>query len=283
MLSYSRSTLIGFISLFIWSFSALFANIMINLPLFELLSVVFCVSSISIFLKIAIKHDWHKLKQPIALYFIGTIGIYGNDVFYFEAFKHAPTSQVDLINYLWPIFFVLLSILVSNEKKKWNHIVGGMISFLGVFWLIKGDNDFIYKPEYLSGYLFALADAVIWACYMVAARRYKNTYSEGVAINCIICAVMSILAHISTETFIIPSSLQMLVMVGLGVFSQGFAYFWWERGIKKGDHILLVNCSYFIPITSIAILILFGKAPFTLSLIGASILVTLGAIIACAL
>ena len=78
----------GFIALLLWSFSALFATFMKNIPVFEMLSIVFFISCMSIFLKIFKNKEWYKLKQPLPVTLVGVTAIFGNDAFYFEAFNY---------------------------------------------------------------------------------------------------------------------------------------------------------------------------------------------------
>lgn len=271
----------GFIALCVWSFSALFASIMKSIPTFEMLSMIFFVSFISIFIKIGWFNDWKKLKQPLFVSLIGVVGISGNDYFYFEAFKHAPASQVDIINYLWPIFVVFFSPFLTNKKIKFVHILGCIMSFLGIYVLISYDSNMHFKPSYLVGYFYALCDAIIWAFYVLMCMRYRQFNSEMVGVYCGIGMVLALIAHFfANETFVVPSFSQVSVIIALGVFSQGMAYVFWEVGIKKGNSLLLSTSSYFTPLFSIALLILFSKAAYSHSLLVATILVTAGALIA---
>jgi drug/metabolite transporter (DMT)-like permease len=269
----------GFIALLLWSFSALFATFMKNIPVFEMLSIVFFISCMSIFLKIFKNKEWYKLKQPLPVTLVGVTAIFGNDAFYFEAFKHAPSAQVDLINYLWPVFVVILLGLFTKEEIKLRKIIGCLISFLGVYILIFHDKSTPFRIIYLSGYLYALCDAVIWSVYMLMCRRHRQLHSEVIGLYCGISMIISFLLHLSTETFISPTLIQWLSMLAIGIFAQGMAYVLWEEGIKKGNYILLSTSSYFIPIFSIVILIIFAKANYSHALIAATLCVAAGAII----
>ncbi len=272
-------SLIGFIALITWSFSALFGSMMNNIPIFEMLSIIFFVSFLSILGKVSLCHEWYKLKQPLIMTIAGIAGIYGNDFFYFEAFKYAPATQVDLINYLWPVLVMLLSGVLSKEKMATYQKFGCLVSFFGVYVLIAYDATMPFKQSFLHGYVYALIDALIWALYVLMCRRYKELHSEMVGVYCFVGMVLSLCAHTVAETFVSPSLYQWLIMVAIGIFSQGMAYVLWEKGIKKGNFALLTTCSYFTPILSIAVLIIFSKAHYSHTLLIATLLVTSGALI----
>lgn len=272
----------GIFALLIWSFSALFASQLTTIPTFEMLTIVFIVSSLTIFLKVWFYGEWFKFKQPWFLYLIGIIGIYGNDLFYFEAFKYAPAAHVDLINFLWPIFVIMFATFLPRESVSWQQVLGCFISFFGIYLLLgKGKlTDISY--HYLKGYGYALADALVWAFYILMSHRYRGTekYSESIGLICLVCSVLSLCGHLNSETFVVPSFVDLIIMLVLGVFSQGLAYVLWEQSIKNGDYRLLSNLAYITPILSVLVLILFKKAHFSYSLLFACVLVTLGAFIA---
>jgi drug/metabolite transporter (DMT)-like permease len=71
-----------------------------------------------------------------------------------------------------------------------------------------------------------------------------------------------------------------LAVVGLGVGPVGLAFFVWDVGVKRGDIQLLGVASYAAPLLSTFVLVIAGIADLTWALLGASILITLGAVLA---
>ena len=174
----------------------------------------------------------------------------------------------------------MFTTVITNEKTQARHIIGSIISFFGVYLLIAFDGVTDFKFDYLIGYISALFDALIWAVYVLVCRRYNKLHSEAIGIYCGVCAIFSIIAHLSTETFVMPTINQTVAIIIIGVMSQGLAYILWDQAIKKANFILLSTLSYFTPILSIAILILFSKASYSHALLAATILVTAGSFIA---
>lgn len=272
-------TIPGLLAIFIWCFSGLVGSIMETIPTFEMLSIVFCISSISIFAKIYYYQEWYKLKQPLVMTIAGTAAIFGNDYFYFEAFKYAPAAHVDLINYLWPVFIIIFSVILTKEQVTTPVKLGCFISFFGVYVLIAYDANIPFRQHFLHGYIYAFIDAFIWALYVVLCRKYKNLYSEMVGVYCVVGICLSVILHFRLEQFVIPSQTQWLGMVLIGIFSQGLAYVLWEMGIKKGNFLFLSNCSYFTPIGSVTVLVIFSKAQYSHTLLVSTLLVSIGALL----
>lgn len=277
----SVGTLIGYAGLFMWSLAALFTAAVESIPTFEILSIVFIISFSVTAIKLSTSKTWHKVLQPWPIWLLGIIGIYGNDVLYVSAFKHAPAVQADLINYLWPILVILFAGLLPKEKLTAKHIVGGLLGFTGTYLIVTGGKGLSgFESQYWQGYLLALLDAIVWSGYSLAARHYGKTPVEMIGMYCGVNAVLSLLTHFSFEPTVIPSGIQWAALVAMGFTTQGAAYFLWDYGIKRGDFKLLSVLSYGNPVLSVGFLILFGLATLSTSLIVACLLVTLGGLVA---
>lgn len=271
-------TLVGYTALFCWALAAPLTVKIRSLPSFQILTTLFVVSFMVSATKITLCNKWSKLKQPFLFSLIGFVGIYGNDVLYISAFKHAPASHADLINYLWPVFTLLMTGFLPEEHLEPRHIIAAMLGFMGIFVLIS-QNQMGIQREYLFGYFLAFMDAIVWSVYTVAAKRYGKTPVDMIGIYCGVGALCSFLLHYRYEQFIYPSGEQWFVLVFLGITTQCLAYLFWDFGIKKGDIKLLTILSYSNPILSIAFLIAFGMAEPSKPLFIATILVSLGGLI----
>tara|TARA_Y100000588_G_C14229480_1_gene914627 strand:+ start:1243 stop:2160 length:918 start_codon:yes stop_codon:yes gene_type:complete len=271
-------TFIGYCALIFWALSAPFVVKIKHLPVFETLSVVFSVSFIFSATKLTLCKQWSTLKQPWILGFVGLIGIYGNDILYITAFQHAPAAHADLINYLWPIMVILFTGFLPNENLTLRHILAAASGFAGVYVLIHNQNDG-FNPDYILGYFLAFMDAVVWSLYTLVARHYGKSPVEMIGVYCGIGAIISIIVHLQTETFLLPSIEQWCILVSMGLCTQCLAYFFWDFGIKKGNFKMLTILAYANPVLSVFFLILFGMADTSHELFIACVLVTIGGII----
>lgn len=268
-------TLIGYCALIFWALAAPFVVKIKTLPIFETLSIVFSVSFIFSAAKLTVCKQWSKLKQPWILGIVGFVGIYGNDVLYIAAFQNAPAAHADLINYLWPIIVILLTGFLPNEKLTFRHLFAAASGFAGIYVLI-GHGHTGFNHDYLFGYFLALMDALVWSAYTLLARHYGKSPVEIIGIYCGIGAIFSIIIHLNLETFVIPSTMQWIILMSMGLVTQCLAYFFWDFGIKKGNFKMLTILSYGNPVLSVFFLIMFGMADLSSELFIACFLVTIG-------
>jgi len=270
--------MIGYSALLCWALAAPLVVQIKSIPLFETLTIVFSVSFLISSIKLTLCQQWSQLKQPWFLWLIGFLGIYGNDILYIAAFKHAPAAHADLINYLWPIIVILFTGFLPNEKLSVRHLFAASLGFAGVYVLIY-QHDQGFERQYLFGYLLAFLDALVWSIYTLMARRYGKSPVEIIGIYCGVGAVCSLLIHLQLEIVVLPNLQQCLILLLMGMTTQCLAYFFWDFGIKRGDFKYLSILSFGNPLLSIFFLIAFGMAKPSMELFIASILITLGGMI----
>lgn len=274
------ATLIGCLAIIIWSTTAVTTAKLTNIPTMEILSITFFICFLATLIKLAIHRQWQLIKQPLIVWIVGVFGIYGNDLTYIAALKNAPVAQADLINNLWPILIIILSTLLPREKFTWRHFFAGLMGFAGICILVTGKHGiFSFQTQYLSGYMLALLDAFIWSSYCILSRYFKQVPVEMIGMYCGVGALLSLGNHFEFEVTVIPSLAQIILLITMGLTTQGIAYYFWDIGIKKGNFKFLSILSYFIPLGSICLLILFSEVKPTIILIFAALLVIGGTII----
>jgi drug/metabolite transporter (DMT)-like permease len=274
-----KATVIGYIALLFWITSPALAYNVKSLPTFEILSFALGISFVLTLIRLLYTQQWHILKQPIILWVIGFTGIYANDALYISAFKYAPPDQTELIDMLWPILVLLFSALLPKENFSLKHTLAGILGFTGAFiFLTKGQGFSGFHTTYLYGYMLAFSSAVIWSLYTVIGRYYGNTPPELIGLFCGCGMCLSLITHFSTESTVIPTTFQWMILLIMGITTQGAAYFFWNYGIKKGNFRLLSLLSYGNLILSMLFLILLGYAELTTYLIVACLFVTFGAV-----
>jgi len=272
----------GAIALFFWSTVALLIVMLGNIPLFEIQCVTFLTCFCIAIIKLMRTKNWQAVfKVPLFLWVISILCIYGHNSLFILSLKHAPPEKADLINYLWPIMVILGSSFLPTERLRWPHILGAFIAFSGVFLLLTDGHGLIaLELEYWLGYLFALLGAICWTTFTLVSRSHPNTPKEMVGLYCGFGAIFAIFAHTNFETFIMPDLSQAMILLLMGVTSQGLAYFLWDYGVKQGHYQTLCVASYANPIVSIALLVVFGYAQMSIYLFTAALMVTIGALIA---
>ncbi|KTD66091.1 DMT family transporter [Legionella spiritensis] len=273
-------TLIGYVALLFWMVAGPFTAAVKSIPLFEVLSITFFISFLLSAGKLTVRKQWKKIKQPWVLYLIIFAGIYINQILYVSSFKFAPAAHADLINYLWPVLISLLAGFLPNERLSIKHIIAACLGFAGVYTLLgQGHHGFGFDTHYLLGYVLAFLGALIWSLYCLTSRHFENAPVEIIGMCCGVAAFCSLIAHLSLETTITLHARQWVILMLMGITTQGLAYFFWDIGVKNGNFKLLGLLSYGNPVLSILVLIALDMAKPSIELLIACILVTTGGLI----
>ena len=276
----SRGNIAGITAILCWSSAALFFSYAENLPIFLLLSIQGLFSGI-FFLPIWYIRDkktfTSHFKLParaVLLPFFG-IGLYS--YLYAIAFKTAPIAEANLINYSWPIFFIIFLSFQPNHTLKLSTFLGAIVAFSGIFFL--SDTQSIFEIKFQTGHFLALLAAILWAIYCVLTNKEKNQKSEGVPIAGLYQAFFFMILHYVFEPKQNFDPLALSGAAALGL-STGLGYYLWDISMKRGNIQFLGVCSYFLPLFSTALLVTFSYPVFTENLGIATILIILGTLIA---
>jgi drug/metabolite transporter (DMT)-like permease len=212
---------------------------------------------------------------------LGVGGLFGYHALFFFALRLAPPAEAQLVNYFWPLFIVLGSALLPNERLKPHHVIGALIALGGTVVLFFGRGGISFAGAYLPGFACAFGAAICWAVYSVLSRRFAAVPTDAVAGFCLATAVLAALFHMAFETTQWPQTLgQWLAVLALGIGPVGAAFYVWDIGMKRGDIRILGVASYLAPLLSTGYLVLAGYATASVSLGVAAALIAGGGLIA---
>ncbi len=273
------ATLIGFSAILLWSALATLTAASGTMPAFQLTAVTFGIGGL--FLLLLRPGSIRAMRQPPRVWLLGVGGLFGYHFCYFFALRSAPPVEAGLINYFWPLLIVLFSALLPGEKLKRRHIIGALLALAGAILVVTRGQGIGFDPAYVPGYLAALAAAFIWSGYSVLSRRFASVSSDAITGFCLVTALLSLLCHLLLETSVWPTNtVQWAAIVALGLGPVGLAFYVWDVGVKQGDIQILGAASYAAPLLSTLLLISFGYASYSHQILVASLLITLGAVLA---
>lgn len=275
----TQATLIGLVAVLLWSLLAVLTVGAMPVPPFLLNAVTFGIGGLVGLAWIGLTGRWGDLRglDRRALAF-GTAGLFGYHALYFSALRLAPPAEAGLINYLWPLFIVLLSGLLPGERLRAGTLLGALLAFGGAALIVLAQDGGARGRDADLGLLLALLAAVTWAVYSIGLRRFGQVPTAAVALCCLATAALSIPLHLLWETTLWPIGAPgWLAVLALGLGPVGLAFYVWDIGMKRGDIQLLGVASYAAPLLSTLVLILAGITQPRPVLALAALLIALGA------
>ena len=277
-----RATLVGAGAVFLWGTLAVLTTLTGQIQPFQIVATAFFVAFVLALVKWIIRGDslTAPFRQSARAWAVGVGGLFGYHFLLFLALKTSPPVQANLINYLWPLLIVLFSARLPGQTLRPRHVAGALAGFSGACLLVAGEEFLMPAPEHIPGYAAALAAALVWTGYSLASSRLTSVSTDAIGAFCLVAAILSTGAHLAFETTVAPSAGEWIALICLGLGPAGGAFFLWDRGLKRGHVRALGGIAYTAPLSSTALLILFGPAEITGAIALSAGLIIGGAILA---
>ena len=273
-----NGTLSGFIALLIWSTTAALIGLVGRLPPLEVTAFTWLIASLSLagFFMAKGENIWLYVRRPLSDYLFVTLSMGIYTALYYMAFKYAPAFEANTLNYLWPIFLMLFISLFQKAPVTIFTISGMIFGFFGSLLLFLTHSEGASFGTFNIGHIMAIGASIIWALYSCFSRNKR--YPVGFLIPVfIISGIGTFACHFLFENWVTPGPAEWGVIFLLGFARLGYAF--WDYGMRHGNQVLVTSASYFTPLSSTLILILFGFGTTNPAIACAAALIIAGCLI----
>ena len=221
--------------------------------------------------------DPSQWRIPLRTLALGVYGLFAYHFLLFIALRHAPPVEANLVNYLWPLFIVVLSpVVLPGVALRLPHVLAALLGFGGAAIAIAGGREL--SGTLAWGYLPALAAAFIWATYSLMTKRVAAFPTTAIGLFGLVSGVLSLLCHVALEPAVAlqPRDWALLAVLGLGPL--GASFFMWDKALKLGDARHIGILSYITPLASTALLIVVSGRSFSWSIALATVMIISAAV-----
>ena len=224
------------------------------------------------------RKQWQVAPRTLGL---GVFTLFGFHFLLFIALRIAPAVEVNLVNYLWPLFIVLLaSLYLADVSLRRVHGVAALVGFVGAaIAILSGQSGAGTMPVATSavmagnavwGYLLALCSAFLWANYSLQTKRMETNGTgfptAAIGLFGLVSGALSLLCHWQLEPQVALSARDWLLLVAMGMGPLGAAFFLWDKALKLGDARHIGLLSYITPLASTVLLIVVTGRALTWSI-----------------
>ncbi|MCK5132956.1 MAG: DMT family transporter [Candidatus Sabulitectum sp.] len=161
-----------------------------------------------------------------------------------NAYNGLPAQIAMVVNYLWPVVLVLLSVPLLGQKLNVKGLAGILLSFAGVVFLaLIGRNSFEIPTTPL---LLAFASTFIWAVYWLLNTRNKGKTTAVLFTSFVFGSIYLLVYGIATgqEFSLHPGILPWIVYIGF--LEMGFTYLMWNTALKWASSTATVSGMIFL-------------------------------------
>ena len=260
----------------LWASLAALAVSLTHVPPFLLTGVALIIGSVPSWPFVV--RDPSLWRVPVRTLALGVYGLFAYHFLLFIALRHAPPVEANLVNYLWPLFIVVLSPLVlPGVALRWPHVLAALLGFGGAAIAIVGGRAL--SGALAWGYAPALAAAFIWATYSLMTKRVTAFPTAAIGLFGLVSGVLSLLCHVVLEPAVTLQWRDWALLAVLGLGPLGASFFLWNKALKLGDARHIGILSYITPLASTALLMAVSGQAFTWSIALATVLIIAAAIL----
>ncbi len=252
MSSTTQANLYALGAIALWATLATLGVALSQVPAFALTGLALIIGSVPTW------GHWRQWRVSRAALALGVYGLFGFHFLLFIALRHAPPVQANLVNYLWPLFIVVLApLLLPGVRMRLAHVLASGLGFLGAGLAILGGHSL--EAAWAWGYLPAMGSALIWATFSLGSRRMaqsgKGFPTAALGLFGLISGLLALGCHVWLEPPLHLGLRDGLLIVVMGLGPLGGAFLLWDRALKLGDPRTIGVLSYLTPLASTLLLI----------------------------
>ena len=275
----SAATLYALAAIALWGTLASLGTSLSHLPPFLLTGLALMIGSVMSWP--AVLRNRQAWAVPARTLALGVYGLFGFHFLLFIALRHAPPVEANLVNYLWPLFMVVLApALLPGLSLRPLHLVAALLGFAGAAIAILGARNAATAAIHATywGFLPALGSAFIWASYSLWTKRVAAFPTTAIGLFGLVSGALALVCHALLEPQASLSARDWLLVALCGLGPLGAAFFLWDMALKRGDARQIGILSYITPLASTALLMLVTQRPLSWTIALAAFLILSAAV-----
>lgn len=247
----------------LWASLASLGVSLTHIPPFLLTGITLIIGSVPAWPFVL--RDPSQWRIPMRTLALGVYGLFAYHFLLFIALRHAPPVEANLVNYLWPLFIVVLApVVLPGVALRVPHVVAALLGFGGAAIAIVGGREL--SGTLAWGYIPAAAAAFIWATYSLMTKRVTAFPTTAIGLFGLVSGALSLLCHVLLEPSVALQARDWSLLAVLGLGPLGGAFYLWDKALKLGDARHIGILSYITPLASTALLLLVSGRPFSWSI-----------------
>lgn len=287
MTDYKKATAIGFSAILLWSsIVGLIREVSHSFGATGGAALIYTFASL--FQLVSVK--WVPLRKfPIKYLIYGSLLMVSYELCLALSIGYSKNSkqaiEIGMVNYLWPSFTMIATVLFTAKKANWLIVPGILLSMLGVTWVLGGEAG-INISEVLTNiqtnplsYGLAFLGAILWSAYCVVTIRMAKGVNGITLFFMMVAIVLWIKWIVVGGEMPLQFNLSSVIYLLFAAAAMGFGYAAWNVGILSGNVTLLAGASYFIPVFSSALSSVLLKTPLGFSFWQGAFMVCVGSVI----
>ncbi|MCM8812713.1 MAG: DMT family transporter [Candidatus Omnitrophica bacterium] len=208
----------------------------------------------------------YRLKDYAIMFGMGALGLFLYYTCLYGSFSYAPVAQANILNYLWPAFVVIFSIIFHKQRFNHKTLIGIGLSFFGAFIIFTRGDFTSFSNEYTKGYILAFCAAVCTALFSVLGKKLPYERMTSMFVYYVASLVLVTPTMLMHSTFVVPRQMPTVFsLLFLGVCATALGFVFWFKALHNCCTYKMANLVYFNPFFALIFVYFFHKESIPLS------------------
>ncbi|MCA1626238.1 MAG: DMT family transporter, partial [Acidobacteria bacterium] len=176
--------------------------------------------------------DLRLLKRSHYFYFalFSLLGVIVNQLLFFKGLSLTTATNTSLLAVTIPVFTILFSVSIGNDKLSWRKIAGVVLAACGVVYLIDPRNA-SFSSATTQGDILIILNSISYAAYVALSKKLISFYGALKSIawlflfGAIINVPVGLISMQSVELSEVAAS-SWIALAAIVVFPTILAYYW---------------------------------------------------------
>jgi len=173
-------------------------------------------------------------KMYLFLVLLGFLDFFYYLLLYF-GYQQSNGLEVLVMQYTWPIFIVLLSLVILKEKLTLSKTISVCLGFLGVVVVITKGNFASIDLSNINVIGMVLLGATSFALFSVLSKKVSINLANAVTIYFLTAIIYAFISMQTFSSWVVPQGKEWLYILINGVFLNGISYLFWIKALQNAD------------------------------------------------
>lgn len=221
------------------------------------------------------KIPFGDIRKELPLLILSGAGMGVNWILLFEAYKYTTVSVATLSYYFAPVIVTAVCPFLFKEKLTKKQFICFATSTLGII-LITGIGDISGANSHLTGIIFALSAAVLYASVVLVNKFTRNVDGIHRTLLQFLSAIAVLLPYVLMTSGITLTNLEIkgwICLLIIGTIHTGAAYCMYFTALKDVSGQQAAILSYIDPLVAVLISVtLLGESMNIMQIIGGALI-----------
>ena len=200
-------------------------------------------------------------SQIFISFFLGLLGTCVYYLLLYYAYAHAKGLEVLVIQYTWPIFVTIFSVLILKEHVTPRTYAATLIGFLGIVIAVSKGNIAQINLSNLYLDLLVIIAACTFGLFSVLSKKYNYEPITLTTYFYISGTLFSFIAMCIFSKVILPQLNSLHLIILNGALINGLSYVFWILALKYGNASFVAPFVFLAPVIAAFLIIIFFNEP----------------------